>query len=208
MFLKKKPRSIYSAIILFLFRVIILYALLYWIWSYCIPTYLQMIMGLANKELQIVGVGNITRFGTSVDEPNGIGVYHQKAAQMQAVLFDIKIETIHSSIPMLFSLIIATTISIQRKLKASFFGFIIVLFIDSFECILFMTWAYTFLPEHHIYTPYSDSALRDGIVNFFYYFYASIGSSVSIPIIWVLLCLRKGDFQRFFPKGIRDTHPR
>ena len=165
-----------------------------------------MVTTLANKELQLIGIANITRLGPSGEQTDVIGVYHRKAAQMQEVLFDFKIETVHSNFPMLLALILAMPISFMRRLKASIIGMFIMYFIDSFGCIFLMSWSYTFLPDHHKFTPFSDSAFRDGIVNFFYYFYGSIGDSVIILVIWAGLCLRKADFQRYF-REIKPTLP-
>jgi hypothetical protein len=161
---------------------------------------------LANKELQLLGIVNITRLGYLGDQGYMIGVYHRKTAHMQEELFDFKKETSRSNFPMLLALIFAMPISFKRRLKASIIGMCIMFFIESLGCILAMTWGYTFLPEYHKFTPFSDSAFRDAIVNFFFGFYDTTGDSVIILVIWAGLCLRMADFQRYF-REMKPTIP-
>ncbi len=157
-----------------------------------------MVIPLANTELQILGIKNVTRFGPTTHIIDGVGVYHREIDQMQNVFFDLKIETVHSNLPMLFSLILAVPITFRRKIKALVKGVLLLYFIDSLDLTLLMTWVYLFLQDFQKFSPFSNSALRDSIVNFFYYFYALIGNSVIVLIIWASLCLRKADFQKYF----------
>jgi len=202
----KPPKSIYRAISLFIAKAIFVYALLFLAWSYAIPTYLIVVTSLANKELQVIGIVKVTRLGPTSGQDDAVGVYHRAAAEMQEVLFDFRIETVHSSLPMLLSLILPVSMTIRRKLKVALIGALLLCFIDSLGCILVMTWSYTFLPDHHHYTPFSNSAFRDSVVNFLYYFYSSIGDSVLVLVIWVSFCWKSAEIGKYFREVIPGPH--
>ena len=173
---KYRSTSIYGAICWYILRVIFLYALLFWGWSHLIPSYIGVVTTVANKALQVLGLIETTRLAPSELSGFDVGVYHRRAANMQATLFAFKLESIHSHFPMLLALVFAMPISLIRRLKAALIGILIICFIDSVACVNSMAWSYIFMPEQHRYTPFSDSSVRAGMVNFFYYFYNAIGT--------------------------------
>ncbi|MBI1805520.1 MAG: hypothetical protein HYR76_00550 [Ignavibacteria bacterium] len=187
----------YNAIGWFILRAIFLYALLFWGWSYIIHDYMGIVTPLVNKELQILGVANITQIGPSRDPRFDVAVYHRDAAGMDDSLFDFKLESIRSHFPMLFALILAMPVSLPRKLKAVGIGILIMYIVDSLAVVIILTWSYSFLPDHHAFTPFSDSAIRDSIVSFFYNFYNAIGVGVIPIVVWAAVSLRRRDFQNY-----------
>lgn len=198
--IEHQRKSIYNALGWFLFHTIILYAFFFWLWSYAVPTYVDIITPIANKELQILGIASITKMGPSLDQGFEVAVYHREAAKMQDSLFDFKLESIHSHFPMLIALILTTPIAWRRKIKPLLIAISIIIIIDSLACVNILVWSYTFLPDHNKFTPFSVSPLRDALVNFFYNFYNGMGVHV-IPItIWVLVCAWKVDYQKYFNK--------
>jgi len=78
----------------FISKAIILYAVFIWAWSYLMHTYIGIVTPLANKELQIIGIVNITKLGPSENPNFEIAVYHRDAADMQDSLFDFTLESL------------------------------------------------------------------------------------------------------------------
>jgi len=164
-------------------------------WSYCVRTYIEIVTPVANKELQVIGIGNITKLGPSFDPNFEVAVYHRDAANMQDSLFDFKLESLRSHIPMFLALTLAMPLAMTRRLKAMAVGLVILILIDSVVCILIMAWSYTFLPDHHTFSPFSSSAFRDGVINFLYNFYNAIGVGFIPIVVWILAGVRKKDLE-------------
>jgi hypothetical protein len=190
----------YKIISWFIIKAIIFYTVLIVAWSFCVGSYVNIIMPVANKELQIIGVGNITKLGPSLDPKFEVAVYHRDAAAMQDSLFDFKLESLRSHIPMFLALTLAIPYSFTRRLKAAVIGLFILLAIDSLICVIIMTWSYTFLPDQHVFTPFSASPIRDSIINFLYNFYNAIGVGFIPIIVWVLVGVRKKDIERWWKR--------
>lgn len=193
----------YKTISWFIIKAIIFYAVLIVGWSFCVSTYVGVVTPIANKELQIMGVSDMTKLGPSLDPNFEVAVYHRDAAAMQDSLFDFKLESLRSHIPMFLALTFAIPYSFTRRLKAAIIGLIVLLLIDSTVCILIMTWSYTFLPDQHVFTPFSASPVRDSIVSFLYNFYNAIGVGFIPIIVWILAGVRRSDIEKWWKKEVK-----
>ena len=138
----------------------------------------------------------MTKLGPSFDPNSEVAVYHRDAADMQDSLFDFKLESLRSHIPMVLALVFAMPLPFQRRLKSAGASLLILCLVDSLACIVVMTWSYTFLPEHHQWTPFSDSALRDSVISYLYDFYNAIGVGFVPVFVWILVAVRKRDFEK------------
>ena len=192
----RKLRSARSIIALFVLRAVILYAVLFWSWSYAVPAYIDVLIPFANKELQILGLSELTRFGPATDPSYHIGVYNRYAAGMEDALFNLNLESIRSHLPMVLALILAMPVAFRRRLKAAAIGVPLMLIIDSNACIVIMSWSYIFLADQHRFTPFSNWPLRDGVTNFLYYFYGGFGAEVVPIIVWALSSIRSQDLRK------------
>ena len=209
--LSAETQSTHSLIVWFIVRAIVLYALLFWLWSYAVPSYVDALIPFANKELQVLGLSSLTRLGPSTDARYQIGVYNRDAAKMEDALFNINLESIRSHLPMVLALVCAMTMKFSRRLKAAVIGFVAIFIIDSIACILIMSWSYIFLPDQHKFTPFAYSYLRDTVVNFLYYFYAAFGGEIVPVIVWALAMIRRQDIQMFtvaFAKNVKRKKTR
>ncbi len=199
--LRGKPKSIYSAIGWFIARAIIVYAVLFWGWSYLVTSYMSVVTPIANKELQVLGVADITWMGPSQNPSFEVAVYHRDAAGDRDSLFDFKLESIRSHFPMLLALVLAMPLLWKRKIKAALFGMLVICVLDSLACVVILIWSYTFLPDHAVFTPFSHSAFRDGIVSFVYSFYNAIGVGIIPIVVWAVVTLRREDVSRYLHEG-------
>jgi len=161
-----------------------------------VPSYTDALILFANKELQVLGLSGLTRFGPATDPGYQIGVYNRYAAGMEDALFNLNLESIRSHLPMVLALILAMPVPFRRRLKAAAIGVPLMLIIDSNACIIIMSWSYIFLPDHHKFTPFSDSSVRDGVVNFLYFFYGGFGVGVVPIIVWALSSIRSRDLRK------------
>ncbi|MBI1804249.1 MAG: hypothetical protein HY033_05615 [Ignavibacteriae bacterium] len=193
----KRP-SAANTIVRFILTAIVVYAFALWGWSYLVPPYTGIVTAIANEELHIVGLENVTKLGPSLDPAYEIAVYHRDAADMQDSLFDFKLESLRSHMPMLLALVLAMPIALKRKIKAVLMGVSFLIVIDSLASVVVMTWSYTFLPDQHTFSPFKDSAFRNSIVSFLYDFYNAIGVGFIPIIIWILVSVRKKDVSRLF----------
>ena len=185
-----------KTILRFILTAIVCYALALWGWSYLIQPCLGIVTAVANEELHILGLDKTTKLGPSLDPAYEIAVYHRDAADMQDSLFDFKQEALRSHAPMLFALILAMPITPKRKIKAFVISILLLILIDSVASIVVMTWSYTFLPDHHVFTPFKDSPFRNAIISFLYDFYNAIGVGVIPIIIWIVTSVRRQDIGR------------
>jgi len=174
------------------------YAIALWGWTYLLQPYTVAVTTIANEELHILGLDKLTRLGPSLNPAFEIAVYHRDAADMQDSLFDFKLESLRSHVPMLVALILAMPLALKRKLKSLVLGLFILLVLDSLVSIIVMTWSYTFLPDQHTFTPFKDSTFRNAIISFLYDFYNAIGVGFFPIIIWILVSVRKRDVSKLF----------
>ena len=195
--LSAETQSTHSLIVWFIVRAIVLYALLFWLWSYAVPSYINAMIPFANKELQVLGLSKLTRLGPTTDPRFQIGVYNRYAANMEDALFNINLESIRSHLPMVIALVLAMPLAFTRRLKAAAIGIAAMFFIDSNACIVIMSWSYMFLPDQHKFTPFSNIPLRDSTVKFLYYFYAGFGGEVVPIIVWAIASLRRNELHKF-----------
>lgn len=179
-----------------------MYAILIVGWAYLLPPYISIVSGLSNEELHVLGIENITKLGPSLDPNSEVAVYHRDAADMQDSLFDFKLESLRSHIPMILALVFAMPLPFRRRLKSAGVALFIMLLIDSIACIVVMTWSYTFLPEHHQWTPFSSSQLRDSVISFLYHFYNAIGVGFVPLIVWILVIVRRRDLETWLGKPV------
>lgn len=185
----------------FIIRAIVLYAVLMVGWGYLLQPYIGVVTALSNRELHVLGIETITKLGPSLDPNSGVAVYHRDAADMQDSLFDFKLESLRSHIPMLLALVFAMPLPFHRRLKSAGVALLMMCLIDSLACIVVMTWSYTFLPEHHQWTPFSNSQLRDSVISFLYDFYNAIGVGFVPLIVWILVSVRKRDLETLVGNG-------
>jgi len=193
-----RHRSTTNIILRFIATAIVCFALALWGWSYLVRPYTTIITTIANEELHILGLDKTTRLGPSLDPAFEIAVYHKDAAAMQDSLFDFKLETLRSHMPMLLALILAMPIAFKRRIKALALGIVMLALVDSVVSIVIMTWSYTFLHDQHVFSPFKDSTFRNAVISFLYDFYNAIGVGFFPIIIWILVCVRKRDVSRLF----------
>jgi hypothetical protein len=199
----KRSLSAPEIILRFICLAIIFYALFFWLWSYVHPPYTAIITSFANEELHVLDIDAITRTGPSLDPKYDIAVYHRDAADMQDSLFDFRLESIRSTIPILLALIIAMPVPWKRKIKPLIAGSIAVIIMESMACVMIMIWSYTFLPDQNKFSPFHASPIRNSIIGYFYDFYNSMGVGFFPVIIWIIVCVRKDLIRRLFGPGMR-----
>ena len=187
----QKIRPLYKSVFFFICRSILFYAVFFWCWSYCVPYYTSVITSVTNEELHILGLDAITRTGPSLDPKYDIAVYNRDAAAMQDSLFDFKLESLRSILPMFLALTAAMPFSWNKKLRTMIPGILLLLLIESLGCLLVVSWSYIFLPDHHIFSPFHSFPLRDSIVGFLYGFYNSVGIEFFPILIWIIFSFRR-----------------
>lgn len=194
----KKFQPVPKLILRFIGTAIILYALFYWAWSYTIPFYSLIVTSVTNEELHILGLDAITKTGPSFDPKFDIAVYHRDAAEMQDSLFDFKLESLRSIMPMLLALLLAMPVNWKKKIKPIIPGTILVILVESLGCLLILSWSYIFLPDHNKFSPFHTSHYRESIIGFFYEFYNSVGIEFFPILIWIIVSVRKDTIRHLF----------
>ncbi len=181
------------SIAFFLLKAGVIFALCIAAWTFAVRYYAVVPASIANGALHLAEIDDITWLGRSANPEYDVAVFHRDAAGERDSLFDFRVESLHTDLPLIVALIAATPFRWKRRLKSLAWGVIITILTESAVCIVVMIWSYTFLPDHHVFSPFQSAPTRNAIIDFLYRWYSGAGIGVLPVLTWIAVCIRKKD---------------
>ncbi len=178
---------------LFLLKTAVIFTAGVVIWGFAVRQYAAVPASIANRGLHLAEIDRITWLGASGNPEYDIAVFHRDAAGTSDSLFDFRMASLHTDLPMIVAFILAMPYRWKRRLRALGGGIIITILFESCASLLVMVWSYTFLPDHHVFSPFQLSASAAAFLDFLYRWYNGAGIGVVPILTWVTVCIRKKD---------------
>ncbi len=181
------------AVAFFLLKAALIFAVCIAAWTVAVHRYAMIPASIANGALHLAEIDAITWLGPSANAEYDIAVFHRDAAGRRDSLFDFRVESLHTDLPLIVALIMAMPFRWKRRLRALAWGVVITILIESSVCLVVMIWSYTFLPDHHVFSPFQSAPTRDAVVDFLYRWYSGAGIGVLPVLTWIAVAIRKKD---------------
>ncbi len=183
----------FRSILGFAFRAACIFAVGVVAWSFLVGPYTVLPAAAGNRILHLGGIDTVTSIGRSASPEYDIAVFHRDAAGTADSLFDFRIQSLRTDIPMLVALVLAMPLPWSRRVIALLFGAVLVILAESFAATLVMTWSYLTLPDHQNFSPFHYGRAATVCVDYLYKAYNEFGPALVPIVAWLIVAVRLKD---------------